>query len=89
MSGTPPAADTFWVIAEQGPYAGWVRNLTADPDVRVHAALAVLLIGGIINLRRSTWTFGAPPLDLDDERTLDTFIVLCTALLDLRPTDIA
>jgi deazaflavin-dependent oxidoreductase (nitroreductase family) len=26
---------TGWVVAEQGRYAGYVRNLTAHPDVRV------------------------------------------------------
>ncbi len=46
-------------------------------------ALAVLLIGGLINLRRSTWTFGAPPLDLDDDRFVDTFLALCVALVDI------
>jgi deazaflavin-dependent oxidoreductase (nitroreductase family) len=27
--------DTGWVVAEQGHHAGYVRNLEADPDVRV------------------------------------------------------
>lgn len=27
--------DTFWVIAEQGRHADWVRNVEADPAVRV------------------------------------------------------
>ena len=27
--------DTGWVVAEQGRHAGYVRNLEADPDVRV------------------------------------------------------
>lgn len=49
-------------------------------------ALAVLLIGGLINLRRSTWTFGAPPLGLDDERLVRSFVGLAAALLDVdRP----
>jgi deazaflavin-dependent oxidoreductase (nitroreductase family) len=27
--------DVGWVVAEQGRHAGWVRNITADPEVRV------------------------------------------------------
>ncbi len=44
-------------------------------------ALAVLLIGGMINLRRSTWTFGAPPLDVDDERIISAFVEISESLL--------
>lgn len=33
-------------------------------------ALAVLVIGALANHRRNTWTFGAPPLGVDDERLL-------------------
>jgi deazaflavin-dependent oxidoreductase (nitroreductase family) len=28
-------ADRLWVVAEQGRHAGYVRNLEADPEVRV------------------------------------------------------
>jgi AcrR family transcriptional regulator len=44
-------------------------------------ALAVLLLGSLINLRRSTWTFGKPPLGLDDERALTTWVEMCLALI--------
>ncbi len=27
--------DTFWIVAEHGPRAGYVRNIRADPQVRV------------------------------------------------------
>ena len=27
--------DTFWIVAEHGPKAGYVRNIEADPRVRV------------------------------------------------------
>lgn len=33
-------------------------------------ALAVLVLGSLINLRRSEWTLGAPPLGVDEERVL-------------------
>jgi AcrR family transcriptional regulator len=61
----------------------WAASIT---DQRIDdEALAVLLIGGLINLRRSTWTFGAPPLGLSDERFVDTFVALSTTLLNIDP----
>ena len=48
-------------------------------------ALAVLLVGGLINLRRSTWTFDAPPLGIDDDRFIATFVALSMALLEPTP----
>lgn len=47
-----------------------------------HDALAVILVGAIINLRRSTWTFDRPPLGLDDERFIAAFTELSSVLLD-------
>lgn len=44
-------------------------------------ALAVILLGSLVNLRRSTWTFGKPPNGLDDERVLATWVELGAALL--------
>ncbi len=58
----------------------WAATVTTEPID--HEALAVLMVGALINLRRSTWTFGAPPLGIDDERFLETFLALSTALLD-------
>jgi hypothetical protein len=44
-------------------------------------ALAVVLLGSLINLRRSTWTFGRPPIGIDDQRLIDTWVELCLAVL--------
>ena len=33
--GLDPATDTFWIVAEQGRKAGYVRNIEADPRVRL------------------------------------------------------
>lgn len=33
--GAHREGDTIWVVAEQGRRAGWVRNLEAEPEVRV------------------------------------------------------
>lgn len=62
----------------------WARTATVEP--LDHEALAVILIGAIINLRRSTWTFGAAPLGIDDERFVATFTALSSALLGLGAT---
>ena len=43
-------------------------------------ALAVLLIGSLINVRRSTWTFGRAPRDVDDERIVRSWADLCERL---------
>jgi AcrR family transcriptional regulator len=58
------------------------RGLTAadDPD-----ATAVVLLGSLINLRRSAWTFGQPPLNLNDERVVSAWAEICLALLPARP----
>ena len=46
-------------------------------------ALAVLLVGGLINLRRSAWTFDAPPLGIDDDRFVAAFVSLSMAFIEL------
>lgn len=46
------------LIATIAPGAG-------DPEVT-----ALLVLGPLVALRRTTWTFGLPPLDIDDERAL-------------------
>jgi AcrR family transcriptional regulator len=49
-------------------------------------ALAVSLLGPLINLRRSTWLFAAPPLGLDDDRVLETWVALWVgAIPAMRP----
>jgi AcrR family transcriptional regulator len=44
-------------------------------------ALAVLVLGPLINLRRSTWTFARAPLGLDDGRVVDAWADLCERLV--------
>jgi hypothetical protein len=51
--------DTFWIVAEHGRKAGYVRNLSADPRVRVKVRRGL----------RMTWRSGiAHVLDEDDPR---------------------
>jgi AcrR family transcriptional regulator len=55
----------------------WAGTTGAAVD---HDALGVLMVGALVNVRRSTWTFGAAPLGLDDDRLVDAFVALGTAL---------
>lgn len=58
---------------------GWLgaRPVRAGQDAI--DGLAVLLLGALVNVRRSTWTLGAPPLGLDDDALLDSWAELCEA----------
>lgn len=58
------------------------RGLATDWD---HEALAVLLLGGLVNLRRSTWTFRHPPSGVNDERAVATWAELCARLVEGQP----
>ena len=55
------------------------------PDSRLDSeALAVILIAPLVNVRRVTWTYGAPPLGMDDDRLLSTWADVCAQLAALR-----
>jgi AcrR family transcriptional regulator len=56
-------------------------NLDVDTD-----AFAVLLIGGLINFRRSTWTLGGSPIGLDDDRFLEGFATIFSMIVDQHRT---
>jgi deazaflavin-dependent oxidoreductase (nitroreductase family) len=54
-NGYEPATDTFWIVAEMGRKAAYVRNIEADPRVRIRV--------------RGRWRAGtAHVLDGDDPR---------------------
>lgn len=38
------------------------------------AALAVILLGSVVNYRRGDWTFGGPALDVDEERFIAAWV---------------
>lgn len=44
-----------------------IKEIRGADDVDVDA-LAVLVVGAIVNYRRTQWTFGHAPLDIDEER---------------------
>jgi deazaflavin-dependent oxidoreductase (nitroreductase family) len=55
--GSALVDDTFWVIAEHGHQAGWVRNLEQTPQVRVKVRHGV----------RYVWRTGAAHVVIDDD----------------------
>jgi AcrR family transcriptional regulator len=57
----------------------WVERLARVTDD--HEAVAVLLVGSLINVRRSMWTFGAPPLGVTDDRIVAAFEALITVIV--------
>ena len=65
------------------------RRLGAPTSTLDTAALAALVIGALANHRRVSWTFGAAPLGIDDDRLLgtwvETLVVLTEAIRASRP----
>jgi len=64
--------DEFRVGSDAGfqAAAALVRKWAADGDAEV---VGVVLLGALVNFRRSAWTLGLAPLELDDERFLVGF----------------
>lgn len=60
----------------------WLPSGT-DADVD---ALVVVLLGGLVNLRRNQWTFGCVPLDIDDARALNTWVEVAISALEAEGT---
>lgn len=52
-----------------------------DPD-----AVAAIAVGAVINYRRTQWTFGTPPADVDEERFLETWVELLVRAVKGAPT---
>lgn len=62
---------------------GWARATgRAEPNPDSVVAQAVLLVGALINVRRSTWTLGESPQGLADAALVDGWTRLCRAALD-------
>ncbi len=58
-------------LEQRGLGKGWDRE-----------ALAVLLLGSLVNVRRSTWTFRQPPAGVSDQRVIATWVELCVSVLE-------
>jgi AcrR family transcriptional regulator len=76
--------DQFRAGAEAGFQAvkslleSWLRERGVTLDASV---LAVTLMGGVINFRRSAWTLGAAPLGLGDDQFLAGFSEIVASLV--------
>jgi len=57
------------------------RAATVDTE-----ALAALVIGALANHRRVSWTYGAPPLGIDDDRLLSTWVDTLVSLVEVART---
>jgi AcrR family transcriptional regulator len=83
----PFLAQRFWdEIAEPGYRLSASildRQLNTDGNhVWDAEALAVVLVGTIVNYRRGQWTFGTIPLDVDEERLVQTLAQLVQSAAD-------
>lgn len=50
------------------------------PDQQLPAPV-VILMGAVENYRRTTWTYVAAPLDLDDATFVNAWVQMCSSLL--------
>src|ERR1700749_1222960 len=55
--GNGRKGDSFWIIAEHGSRAGWVRNIEHDPRVRVRLRIGL----------RYRWVPGVAPIPPDED----------------------
>ncbi len=62
----------------------WVNNESAleDPD-----AVVMLLVGGLVNLRRNRWTFGRVPLDVEDDRAIVAWVETALGVIEHFATE--
>jgi len=63
-------------VMTAGMVQRWLGDTAGTVDVE---AVSTVLLGALVNYRRSTWTFGTSPLGIDDERFLSTWADLCIA----------
>jgi hypothetical protein len=57
----------------------WLGDAEPRPDTDLEA-LGVLILGSLVNVHRSAWTFGGQPADLPEDRILTTWADLCVTL---------
>jgi AcrR family transcriptional regulator len=61
--------------------AEYGRDLLGDGAQWDLEALAVLLVGGLVNYRRAQWTFGRAPLDVSEDSLLETLAKVVAVIL--------
>jgi AcrR family transcriptional regulator len=57
------------------------------PETLDAQSIALLVLGPLVALRRTAWTFGAPPLDIDDDRALSAWTEMTLTLLGVSAGD--
>jgi AcrR family transcriptional regulator len=57
------------------------------PGVKDPEATGVLILGPLVAVRRTAWTFGLPPLDIDDDRVLAAWTETTLTILNDRDDD--
>jgi AcrR family transcriptional regulator len=62
--------------------AEYGRTLLPDEHGWDLEALAVLLVGALVNYRRTQWTFGRAPLKLSEDRLLAAWTVVASVLIE-------
>jgi len=58
--------------------ARWRTDLSRNTRER----MAVVVVGAVINYKRSSWTLGRPPLEVTQDEFLDEWVTTCVALID-------
>jgi len=79
----PELRDRFYRDLVEPGYreaAALARRTTATGDGWDADALAVVVIGALVNLLRNQWTFGATPLDVSVERVVRTVVQLLASV---------
>lgn len=75
------AAEVRTNIIDAGHRAAANLLASVAPAARDPEATAVILLGALVALRRTSWTFGAAALAVDDERALAAWADLTLAVL--------
>ncbi|MGH8775779.1 MAG: TetR/AcrR family transcriptional regulator [Jiangellaceae bacterium] len=60
----------------------WLGDAARTVDTARLDAAAMLLLGSLVNVHRSTETFGAPPLGLDDDAAVAAWADFCVVVTD-------
>jgi hypothetical protein len=59
----------------------WIGTDTKldDPEATI-----TMLLGGLVNLRRNTWTFGRPPLNITDDQAVAAWVDLALTYIEAK-----
>ena len=88
-ASTDPLSERFWDQIVEPGYRLTAQILDHQLNKDGHAnwdteALAVLLVGAAVNIRRAEWTFGQLALNVEEERLISTIASIVEALAGAR-----